>query len=439
MSDKTTRLNLPRILPAQAQKHVTHNEALEILDRLVQTSVITRDLSSPPTSPQEGDCYLVANEATDEWSGWEDNLACFVNNAWINYAPVEGWLVWNLDTMEIVVYQDTTWQPITTETSVNPVSLLGVNTTADEVNRLSVSSPGTLFNHIGEGHQIRVNKAEKDDVGSILFQTGFSGRAEIGLVGDDDLHLKVTADGEQWNEALVANSETGAVLLPNTVFTPNILPDSGRFISFNSNATLSGVPYQQPSYISQVSGASSELFASFRHNNSSFGGTAEELDPSIIEFVTKYKTNTNGRRFGADWHAIKFTQRPTAPLLAPLSHDQIDFGLVLTTRSTPVSYQMTASCYIKVISGEVLINTSNSNRVYVEGERIFGNQVVRADVGWQHTLFHPKPNSFGYNFRMLDVLASVNSEVAVALPTFMVGEVILPSNVGIHPSVHVYG
>lgn len=149
--------------------------------------------------------------------------------------------------------------------------------------------------------------------------------------------------------------------------------------------------------------------------------------------------NTSGRRFGADWHAIKFTQRPTAPLLAPLSHDQIEFGLIWVTRFTPISNQMTASCYIKVISGEALIHTGNSNRVYVEGERISDNKIVRGDVGWQHVLFHPKPNTFGYNFRNLDVLASADSEIAVALPTFLIGEMILPPDVGIHPNVRVYG
>ncbi len=32
MSDATTHLRLPYILAAQAQKHVTHNEALRIID-----------------------------------------------------------------------------------------------------------------------------------------------------------------------------------------------------------------------------------------------------------------------------------------------------------------------------------------------------------------------------------------------------------------------
>ncbi len=35
MSDNSPRLDLPDIQAAQAQKHVTHNEALRVLDVLV--------------------------------------------------------------------------------------------------------------------------------------------------------------------------------------------------------------------------------------------------------------------------------------------------------------------------------------------------------------------------------------------------------------------
>jgi hypothetical protein len=44
MSDATTHLLLPYVLAAQAQKHITHNEALRILDGLVQ-----RTQMLPPT------------------------------------------------------------------------------------------------------------------------------------------------------------------------------------------------------------------------------------------------------------------------------------------------------------------------------------------------------------------------------------------------------
>ena len=67
MSDATTHLLLPYILAAQAQKHVTHNEALRLLDGLVQLSVLDRDLMAPPGSPADGDRYIVASGATGDW------------------------------------------------------------------------------------------------------------------------------------------------------------------------------------------------------------------------------------------------------------------------------------------------------------------------------------------------------------------------------------
>ena len=52
--------------------------------------------------------------------------------------------------------------------------------TADATNRLPIRAPASLFNHAGAGHQVKVNKAVGADIGSFLFQTGFSGRAEFG-------------------------------------------------------------------------------------------------------------------------------------------------------------------------------------------------------------------------------------------------------------------
>ena len=49
MSDSTTNLLLPYLMAAQAQKHVTHNEALRLLDGLVQLLVKSRSQGSRPS------------------------------------------------------------------------------------------------------------------------------------------------------------------------------------------------------------------------------------------------------------------------------------------------------------------------------------------------------------------------------------------------------
>ena len=98
-------------------------------------------------------------------------------------------------------------------TPVDPVTL-GVNATADTTNRLALSSPASLFNHEGNGHQVKINKNSATDTASFLFQDGFSGRAEIGLTGDDDFHFKVSPDGSAWFDSIRIDRTTGKVSFP---------------------------------------------------------------------------------------------------------------------------------------------------------------------------------------------------------------------------------
>lgn len=90
MADATTHLLLPYILAAQAQKHVTHNEALRLLDGLVQLSVLDSDLTAPPGSPADGDRYIVASGSTGDWTGWDQNVALFTDGAWLRLPPRAG-------------------------------------------------------------------------------------------------------------------------------------------------------------------------------------------------------------------------------------------------------------------------------------------------------------------------------------------------------------
>ena len=64
MSDLSPNLSLPYLAPAQAQKHVTHNEALTLLDAVVQLAVASRSQSEPPVDPAPGARYIVPAGAT---------------------------------------------------------------------------------------------------------------------------------------------------------------------------------------------------------------------------------------------------------------------------------------------------------------------------------------------------------------------------------------
>ncbi|MFE3836323.1 DUF2793 domain-containing protein [Pseudogemmobacter sonorensis] len=211
MSDATPLLGLPLILPAQAQKHVTHNEALRMLDITVQLSVLDRDRNAPPETPAEGDRHLVATTgtATGDWVGQENSVATFLAGAWLHLAPQEGWRAWVAAEGRMLTYGAGGWS------DGAAFGQIGVNAAADATNRLAVSSPATLLNHAGGGHQLKLNKAASTDTASLLFQSQWSGRAEMGLAGSDAFSIKVSPDGASFHTTLEALPATGRARLPN--------------------------------------------------------------------------------------------------------------------------------------------------------------------------------------------------------------------------------
>ena len=62
---------------------------------------------------------------------------------------------------------------------------------------------------------MKINKAAAAENASLVFQTGFSGRAEIGTAGDDNLHVKVSSNGTAFTEAIVVAAADGLVNVQN--------------------------------------------------------------------------------------------------------------------------------------------------------------------------------------------------------------------------------
>ena len=89
----TPKLALPEISESQASKYVTHNEALRIIDCLVQATAKDKDLIVPPGSPSDGDTYIVgATDSTSgDWNGHDDDVAYYNCTAWMYLTPDEGW------------------------------------------------------------------------------------------------------------------------------------------------------------------------------------------------------------------------------------------------------------------------------------------------------------------------------------------------------------
>lgn len=240
MSQTSPRLALPFIQPAQAQKHVTHNEAIELLDLIVQLTVVAFDATTPPTSPAEGETWALGDTPNGAWTDQPDMLASYRGGGWLFVAPQTGWQAYGSTTEEIRVYSGTNWVTSGGGTvSFDNLPGVGVNATADSTNRLSVSADATLLNNEGAGHQLKINKSGTADTASLLFQSAFSGRAEMGLAGTDDFAIKVS-DGTNWFAGLTVLGTTGAVQINEVLsLPPRTEPASGTAGDVYFDATTS--------------------------------------------------------------------------------------------------------------------------------------------------------------------------------------------------------
>jgi hypothetical protein len=226
----TPNLALPFIEGSQAQKHVTHNEALRILDAAIQVAVLDLTRIVPPSSPAEGERHVVAAGATGAWAGQGNAIATWQDGAWAFLVPRTGWCIWSVADNVVFVFDGTHWRdqrdlPVTLDNAVH----VGINTTASSPNLLSVKSNAALLTSInvadgGSGDaRLQISKESAAKTASVFFSDAFSGRAEFGLIGSDAFKLKVSADGSSWVEALNIDQTTGNLALPRGLALTGII------------------------------------------------------------------------------------------------------------------------------------------------------------------------------------------------------------------------
>lgn len=211
MSDTTQNLALPLIAAAQAQKHVTINEAFATLDGIVQLSVIDTDLTAPPASPAEGDRYIVAATATGAWAGQEGRVAVYDGGAWGFRGPKTGWRAWVADEGRQIVHDGSGWlaaiaispkaatislQVIDEEITVSGASVDTTITIPDRAIVFAVSSRTTLTITGATSYECGV-AAEAGKFGSLLGIA--AGSSNSGVVGPTAYFtptaIRLTANG----------------------------------------------------------------------------------------------------------------------------------------------------------------------------------------------------------------------------------------------------
>lgn len=217
---QTDNLKINLLSQNQAQKEVTVNEALLILDIIQNNGIKDKDLAAPPSSPASGDAYIVAASPTGAWVNKAKSVAWY-NQTWRFISPKEGFTFWVNDENKLYSYDGSQW--VETYSEFQNLSKLGINATADNTNRLTVQSDATLFKANSNDIRVKISKAATSNIASLLLQNNSSARAEIGLLGGDDLEIKTSSDGSSFNQSMVIDKSNGNVdFKQNVNFTGNV-------------------------------------------------------------------------------------------------------------------------------------------------------------------------------------------------------------------------
>lgn len=110
MTGFTDRYGLPLLQVAQAQKEVTHNQAVAGIDTLLHLAVETATLNRPPVAPALGQAWIVAPGASGAWAGHAGEVASFGSAGWRYTVPREGCVAWLCDVQRFAVCTAAGWR-----------------------------------------------------------------------------------------------------------------------------------------------------------------------------------------------------------------------------------------------------------------------------------------------------------------------------------------
>jgi len=446
--EETSNLALPYILPSQAQKHVTHNEALRRLDALIQLAVVSRGTGTPPAVPSDGDRYIVGSSATDAWAGKEALVAAWQDGAWAFYEPLPGWVAVILDEDAVCFWDGTVWLKLQGAlddeldgVSIQNAPLAGIGTSADATNIFAAKLNNALWTakSTGEGGtgnlRYVMNKQASANTLSLLLQSAYSGRAELGLVGNDDFTLKVSADGTSWRDAIVVNKSTGVVKLPcNNILSDynlNLFADSGRFAGSGVN-TVSVSTFAFPAYLSRYNSTTVAGLAKFITNNTDYGGTAGTLNSSAKALVDMIR-DASYRRYGAEYWIAELTHGSgTATTTTHLSQT---YYLSMFSSQFLRAPNMTFHAYFRAIDDDILVKYSAGQILTLNGTAYQTHVVIQPSAGWVSLTIHdsvPLRQSFGYNPATLNLNCKASgNRYQIACAALMGGITTMDDNVGI--------
>jgi len=442
----TDRLTLPLIESNQAQKHITHNEALRIVDAMLHLTLEAVDLNDPPASPQSGQAWIVGDAPTGTWALHAEKIAAFDSDGWQFLEPKIGMVAWVKSHLELFIYQNGNWSRFDQAPSaISNAQHVGIGASADAYNRLAIKSEAAfLSSEVGGSGDTRLslNKAASPNTASIIFNSNWSGRAEMGLAGSDDFAFKVSGDGNQWHVAASADPMTGEFVLPSGLSHKsksvanklNLLPDSGRFAAEKTTQIASFV---QPSYLQMENGATISAFAQFNSDSVDYGGPNPVNDIIVKQLVDQIREPASARYF-AEFHVAKIV----AGVGTSYPNNQGALSKYRVCSYNRISgCRQALSAYIRVLTGSAILSAANHS-LWLNGSSVSDFAELAAVDGWQHVnaIVDHEPRYASHQVtEILPLFAAIGDEVLLALPAILPDAVRVGPDDGIIPSLTVAG
>lgn len=189
------RLDVPYIVSGQAQKELTHNDALNDLDSLAQISVITSTTNAPPGSPAEGDSYIIGPSPTGAWAGHAGKVASYYSG-WRIKTPKEGWVAWVRDLDCLYIHTGSAWASARIYVPAGAMATPGLAVDGDADTGIYSSGANTLLITAGARNVAQFNTASSA-VNYVTFTPSATGAApSIAATGSDtNVDFTVTPKG----------------------------------------------------------------------------------------------------------------------------------------------------------------------------------------------------------------------------------------------------
>jgi hypothetical protein len=217
----TSHLGLPLVMPAQAQKHVTVNEAFARLDAVAQLRVVSAAVLVPPASARDGESYIVPEGAAGTWAGRDGRVAVFSNGGWVFVVPRTGWRAWDEAVGGFRMFDGTEW-------------LL-------DAQAVSPSGAATMWKVLEFQHEIVPGASNATSTlvpsGSVVFAV--TGRVVNSLFGPGSWRLGVAGSTDRYGSGLGIMSNAfahGISGTPVTYYTPTPLVITGEGGGLQSGA-----------------------------------------------------------------------------------------------------------------------------------------------------------------------------------------------------------